>query len=123
MEVKPPNTAAELQTGGYCSVIKVDSAWHMQGVGVVWMQAKKVENAEATTPMANVALDRTQQQHFSTKGNLGQKNSSQTISCYASLSDNGYLSLQFRLIMRVALQPMTSDGAVTQVVIVVSHII
>lgn len=63
--------------------------------------------------MANVALDRSQQQHFSIKGKFGQNNSSQTISCYASLSDNGYLSLQFRLIMPAPLQPMTSDGAVT----------
>jgi hypothetical protein len=77
------------------------------------MQAKKVENAEATTPMANVALDQSQQQYFSTKGNFGQKISRQTVSCYAFLSDNGYLSLQFRLIMPVPLQPMTSDGAVT----------
>jgi hypothetical protein len=116
LEVEPPNKATELQTGGYFRVIKVDAAWHMQGVGAkstVWMQAKKVENAEATTPMANVALDPSQQQYFFTKDKFCQKNSSQKISCYASLSDNGYLSLQFRLIMPLPLQPMTSDGAVT----------
>jgi hypothetical protein len=73
-------------------------------VEVVWMQAKKVEKADAISPMANFVFDREQQQrYYFHRSGFQPNHSSQTGSCYvllyAVLRDNGYLSLQLRLIM------------------------
>jgi hypothetical protein len=89
-------------------------------VKVVWMQAKKVEKAEGDLANGKLCFrsrTTTTTTQFHRRRLPAKTLSSQTGSCYvllyAVLRDNGYLSLQFRLIMPVPSRPMTSDGAVT----------
>jgi hypothetical protein len=90
----------------------------MQGGRVVWMQAKKVE--KDGSDLANVKLRfRSRATTTTTTTLFHERNFGQNTrvrrdhATYVFLSDNGYLSLQFRLIMPVPSRPMTSDRAVT----------
>jgi hypothetical protein len=88
----------------------------MQGGRVVWMQAKKVEKDGSDLGQTSLSIEDNNNDNNDTfhERNFGQNTRvRRDHATYVFLSDNGYLSLQFRLIMPVPSRPMTSDGAVT----------